>query len=85
MGKREMVLYRRLRGRGGRGCSESMEASDSKIGHLICYSRHLLETNKGATFLASSFFFLWLSVTQPHVRFATVLGIRFELAGSNAD
>ncbi|KAK1617824.1 hypothetical protein QYE76_023341 [Lolium multiflorum] len=36
-------------------------------------------------FLASPLFFLWLSVIQPHVRFATVLGVRFGLAGSNAD
>jgi hypothetical protein len=35
-------------------------------------------------FLASPLFFLWLSVIQPHVRFAT-RRLRFGLAGSNAD
>ena len=78
------MLFRRLRGRAGGGCSESMEAPGSKIGHLLCYSRHIREAKKGDTVLASPLFFLWLSVIQPHVRFATVLGVRLG-AGINAD
>lgn len=82
---REIALNRHLMGEEGGGCSESVEASRSKIGYLLFYSRHLREVKKGGHHFSFFLFhtILWLSATQPHVRFPIVLAVRFR-AVSNA-
>lgn len=67
--------------------SMSVEASRSKISYLLFYSRHLREAEKGATILASPFFFLSYGSLQSNHTFASpqFLGFAAELGAMHAE